>query len=337
MNKKIFIAAICAAFVFFGCKKTDPAPEADKELEELVEYVGTFTVDYGNDAATPVISGSVENVTVSNIGANVTVKSTQSGVVKFILQGKTTNGSFKIYSDTRFAIYLNNADITSKDSCAINSQSSKRLYLVLPASTESRITDGTGYPADKEEPKSGGEDKKGAIFSEGQIITSGTGKLQITGRNKHAIASDEYLRVRAGEITIADAASDGIHVKDYYLQEGGKITLTKCTSDALQVTKGYFTISNGELTLTPGDDGIVCDYGKDPATDTDPAIDPTININGGTVTITAMSGKGLYAYKDINVNGGTTTVTCKYKSKCCVVEKGQINKNGGTLNLQGGE
>lgn len=202
--------------------------------------------------------------------------------------------------------------MSSTDSCAINIQSSKRCFLVLEDGTTNKITDGAGYPTDKEELTSGGEDKKGAFFSEGQVIVSGNGTLELRGRNKHALATDEYLRIRSGNITITNAASDGLHVKEYYWQEGGEINVNN-QNDGLQCSEGYIKIDSGILNIVTADDGILTNYGDEP-TDTE-AIDASITINGGDINIIAMSGKGMYSNGNIYLNAGKLTITCTKKEK----------------------
>lgn len=336
MKKIYLLTLIPIAALLCGCNKgNEPVePDVDKEIEELVKYDGTITIDFGNDAADPTITGTVANVNLVKHGAYVIATATGDEVVKYVLQGTTTKGGFKIYSNSRFAIYMNNASVSNIDSCAINSQSSKRMYLVLPEGTSNIACDGAGYPATKEEPNSGGEDKKGAIFSEGQIIVSGTGEIKIKGNNKHAFATDEYLRVRSGNINILGAPSDGIHAKDYLWFENGTIDI-KCDKDGVQVSKGFAKLSGGTLKIDTGDDGIVCDYGDVPE-DTDPDIDASAYFEGTNTTISALSGKGIYAHSSIFFEAGLTKVTCKYLVKCAsVAEGGKIVTSEGTTDFSG--
>jgi len=317
------------------CKPVSPTQESeeiDKDLEELVSYAGTINIDFGNDLEEPIITGSVDNVFIENSGAYITVTSTKDGVVKYILSGRTTKGGFKIYSSSRFALVLNGVDISTQDSCAINIQSSKRTYLVLQKGSTNSIIDGNNYPIDKEDTGSGGEDKKGAIFSEGQIIVSGSGTLNIKGRNNHAFASDEYIRVRSGNIIIESAIKDGIHAKDYYLQNGGDISIN-CSKDGIQITKGYGNIVGGNLYIkaTKGN-GIIADYGID-ITDIDPEIKANVYLNGGTTTIEApASGKnGIYGFDKVVINSGVNHITC-YKVENCIATSptGVTKINGGS-------
>lgn len=332
------------AVALCGCKNNGggnepdgPEEEKDKDLEEFVNYAGTISINWGNDAAEPEIIGNIDGVNIVKHGAYVIVYNQAEDPVKFSLSGKSTKGGFKIYADTRFAVELNNAVLSNSDSCVINSQSTKRMYLVLKGS-ENSVSDGNNYPASKDDAGSDGEDKKGAIFSEGQIIVSGNGSLGIKGNNNHAFASDEYIRMRDGLIRIEKAFASGIKVKDYFLQEGGVIEMQN-VDDGLKCSKGYITIDGGTLDITAGDDGIVAKYGDD-AEDIDPEkeIFASIYVNGGKIVVNAQ-GKGIYAHDNIYIIDGMTKVNCKKLAKCATIasEHGNLVLTEGKYEFTGTE
>ena len=130
-----------------------------------------------------------------------------------MLNGTTTNGSFKVYSEKKFKLSLAGVSILNPVGAAINIQSSKRVFVVCADETTNVLTDGSSYTATTD-----GEDMKACLFSEGQLIFSGGGSLTVTGNYKHAITSDDYVRFRSGcNITVVSAKKDGkMCIRDRY-------------------------------------------------------------------------------------------------------------------------
>jgi hypothetical protein len=259
---------------------------ANATFSSVVSIAFASTVTVTN----PLASGGV---TVTESNGDVTINSSVAEV-EYVLSGTTTNGSVKIYSDKKFKLTLNGVTITNADGPAINIQSSKRAFVVLADKTTNLLTDGATYTA------SGTEDMKATFFSEGQLIFSGTGSLSLTGNYKHAIASDDYVRVIGGNITVTSAASDGIHTNDAFISDGGTLNITT-KGDGIQCDEGFIVINNGNFTINVADKGISAAY------DTDTTIDPYIVINGGIVNVTSTGGEGIESKSVMTINGGTIT------------------------------
>lgn len=312
----LMLLALLSACNNGGKENIDPEEEetGDKDLIENIKFKSVVSIQYNGNSV--VINNPLEGNGINSVidGANLTLYSITSENVEYQLSGQSDNGSFKIYSEHKYKLLLNNLSLQSKDSCVVNLQSSKRCYLVLADGSTNSLTDGTDYFADKEQ-VSFGEDRKGAVFCEGQLIVSGAGTLNITGRNKHGLASDEYLRIRQGTIHITQALSNGIHVKDYYLQEGGEVQIDGITGKGIKITKGYFDLKDGLLTINTQNDGIYTAYGEDiSAAEYDPTIVSDILINGGT----------------LNIN---CTEDDEYTSKALMSELGNLYLNEGVVNI----
>ena len=264
---------------FTEASETVVTDSSDDEYDDYIEnssFTSTIKIAYSGTSAS--VSGSVSGVTVTTDGGHVTVNSETAGV-EYILSGSTSNGSLKVYSTKKFKLTLNGVTLTSTEGAAINIQSSKRAFVVVTDGTTNTLTDASSYTNTTD-----GEDQKACLFSEGQLIFSGSGQLTITGNYKHGICSDEYVRTRTGcRITVSAAVKDAIHTNENII------------------------IGGGLLHLTPSSDGLDCEEG-------------TIDIRGGLIKaeISGNTSKAIKAETDISITGGQmillTTGDAEYDS-----------------------
>ncbi len=228
------------------------------------------------------VTGAADGVTVTHSNGYVTVQSTVKNI-EYIVSGSGT-GQLSIYSDYKFKLSFEGLTLACSDGPAINNQSSKTCYAVLGGTNT--LSDGASYA-------SSSEDRKAAFFSEGQICVSGSGNLNITGNYKHALASDDYIRLCSGT---------------------GTIDLTAKVSDGLHANDGII-INDGTLTINAVGEGIQCDTSS-------------VVISGGTIDITSTTDKGILAYANIDISGGTTIINSKYK---CIKTESNLTISGGTI------
>ncbi len=270
-----------------GVVKTMPNSEVEKVTIGTASSI--VEINYNGTDVEIVNPFAFEGVTVTKTGADVVVTSTSLNELSYKLTGTTTSGSFKIYSDTKFILDLNSVSITNNDGAAINIQTGKKCTIQLTGT--SNLTDASSYATVS------GEDQKGCFFSEGQLIFTGTGTLNVNGNYKHGICSDDYIDIQSGTVNIVKAANDGIRVNDYFLMTGGSLT-TAATGDGIDGDAGYIQIDGGKMNvtiLTADTKGIKCDS--------------IITVNGGDITLTvpAAQGKGFKTKQTMTVNGGTIT------------------------------
>lgn len=278
-------------------------------------FTDTVLIQYG---VTTTVTNPLENngVAVTVSGDDVTVNAGVAGVV-YQLQGTASDGSLKLYSDKKFALLLNGVTLTNNDGPAINIQSKKRAFVVLAANTSNSLNDGASYTA-----ANGDEDQKATLFSEGQLIFSGAGSLTVAGNYKHAICSDDYIRVTEGTITIGKAATDGFHTNEAFIADGGTITVT-ANSDGIECEEGYIVVNDGHFVLNTRDDGMVASYEG-----ADTEVVPYVVINGGTIEVNSTEGEGIEAKNALTINGGSIkTITADDGLNA----RTAININGGTI------
>ena len=281
--------------------------ENDSAYNDYVENTSWGKVIYINFGGENVeVTGKVTGVTVQTSGDHVRVMNL-SGPVKFVVSGHTANGSLKFYGDKRIQVLLNGVDITNPNGAAINNQGSKSMYVVLAEGTHNRLQDGTDYVM------VGEEDQKAALFSEGQMIFSGKGRLDVFALGRGGIRSDDYIRIRPGvSLYIESSALDGLRANDGIIMDGGVINVTTSGNGAKGVRSGgVMTVNGGRLiALASGDTRIeTTDEGLvDTTSCAGLTCDTLLIVNGGTLKFKATGdgGKGINAKHDIVIHGGNT-------------------------------
>ncbi len=295
--------------------KTDSAYNAEDILANST-FSSTVTIVLNGNSAT--VTNPLSTVSVNTSNDTSVIIDSKAEAVEYVVSGTSTK-SLKIYSTKKFKLTLNGVNITSKNGPAINIQSGKRVFVVLADGTTNSLTDNATYT-----PYYAGttaEDAKAAFFSEGQLIFSGSGALNVKSNYKHAIASDDYVRVISGTINITGAVTDGIHTNDAFIADGGTFNI-KATSDGIEVEEGYVVINNGTFTFQIGDDGIAASW------DTDATIDPYVTINGGTISVTSTAGEGIESKSTLTINAGNITLNTKDD---CINAIKYLYINGGNI------
>lgn len=152
-------------------------------------------------------------------GAHVTIDFQTAGLsgVQIVVKGKSTDGSLKIYGAKKSRLVFCGLDLSSQSGPAINIQSHKRVFVHLMEGSVNRLKDADTYSDDKcyiSGSSSALEDRKGAFFSEANLIFSGSGVLVADGAYKHGICTDGCMYIRPGvTIAVESAAANCIHVK----------------------------------------------------------------------------------------------------------------------------
>ena len=311
----------------------------DSEDDDYIEnttFDKTITITFSTSGAATV-SGDDEGI-VSISGNDVIATNTSKNNIKYVLTGETTDGFFKLYSSKKQAIVLNGVKITNPDGAAINNQSKKRTFIVLNDGTKNYLTDGTKY-ADAID----SEDMKACFFSEGQLIFSGSGYLEVDANCKAGIRSDDYVRtLPKANIYVDASAGNGIRGNDAVIVTGGVINVNVTgTADKGISTDGEVRIDGGRTSiLTSGG----YEYDSD---DSDYSAcsgikaDSIININDGELNIksTGIGGKGINCDDKININNGIVRIITTGKRQ--KDSKGSVSPKGikadGDLTINGGQ
>ena len=285
----------------------------------------TVVITYKEGKAT--YTGKPSGVSVIVNGNHVTVTSAKSDIA-YTLKGTTTNGSFKLYSDKKAQITLDGVSITNPTGAAINIQSGKTMMIKLADGTTNYLEDGKSYTLE------GTEQQKGTFFSEGQLIFSGKGTLNVKSNYGHGIVSDDYVRVRGGNITI-NSVRDGISTSDRFIMYDGVVNIT-AQQDGIDVDEGYIEIGGGQLTVNAVDEGITASYeGDENSGIVDPLITPYIDIKGGLIKVvtTGDKGHGVRAMSTFYMSGGIVQATTKGAGSKALMSEGGMSLTGGKVTV----
>ena len=144
---------------------------------------------------------------------------------------------------------------------------------------------------------SAGESESCKGVKAGVAVTISSGHYQIDALDD-AVHTNGTILISGGEFTL-ESRDDGVHADEKIEISGGKLDITAC--EGVEATK--VVVSGGEITIAATDDGIN-------ATRKCAGLNPSVEISGGTITITMGAGDtdGIDVNGDIAITGGTVYV-----------------------------
>lgn len=270
---------------------------------DSITIVKHITVTFsGNTASVDMGNAGTADVTYTANGANVVMTNTnEKEEMEVELKGTSNSGSFTYFGTYKCKIHLNGLSLTSTTGAALDIQDGKRIDLILTDGTDNTLVDAAC-----------GE-QKAALYCKGHMEVSGTGNLTVTGNNRHAIATNEYMLIKknTGTITVTKAVSDAMHIEQYFQMNGGTVNLSGMGGDGIQaeLKNNPDEELNGQILIKGGSINI------DVTADDTKGIksDDLITISGGSFVINAKGAgsKGISAGTDmiINEDDAATTMT----------------------------
>ena len=299
MRKSLLLLLFAALFA--GCNTNEPdntttptentVNTGDDKSDYVEQHVWNDTVSIVWNGASATLSALPDSITVTNENGYVTIHSLRKHVA-YSVSG-SGEGQLRFDSVTpKFQLIVGDWALTCKDGPALNNQCHKTLYLVLNGTAT--LADKSGYNTTT----SNDEDQKGALFSEGQVIVTGNGTLNVTGNNKHAFASDDYVRVRSGNLVLNAKAYDGLHTNDGVIIDNGTLVIT-AVDEGINVDEGSFYMTGGSVTVTTSGTSAKGIKSQGPMT-----------IEGGNILVTtpAREAEGIETKDVLTISGGTIKV-----------------------------
>ena len=292
------------------------ASEYFPDEEDALEN-NEFTTEVSIDLSNPVAKTD-NGVEVTVNGGHVTANHGTTKKVCYVLSGTTTDGSFTVVGEKKYAVKLNGVSITNPDSAALNLLSGKRAYIILADETTNTLADGTGGS------------HKGALYCKGKLLFNGSGKLSVTGNTNNGIHSADYIVFRKrNRIYVKSTANHGIKANDGIFINGGILNVEVSAA----ATKGLNCESNiivngGRTTVLTTGDGTYDSEDREAKGAAGIKADSTFTINGGELWLksTGSGGKGINVDQEAIFNGGSVYV---------VTTGGQYKSNNDTSSPKG--
>ncbi len=337
----------------------DVVGDSEDFFWENNDFTNEITVVFAGSTATVESSSKKVNYNVQGAYVTIDMETEEVSKCKITASGASDNGQLKIYGTKKFMLELSGLDLTCQNGPAINNQCKKRVFIHLDEGSYNYLTDAENYSDDLfylDESAKDDEDRKGCFFSEGNMIFSGAGALVVSGKHKHAIATDNYFYMRPGvTIVVQEAVSNGIQIKgdddDTYGDLGFYITggyiYANIASDGgkcIKTDKPSY-ISGGKLRLYTTGSAIYDDDDADISSATCIKVGDDLTISGGDLVTnsTGSGAKGISVDGNLYITGGdisaaTSGDTYTYTSSLTTGPKpmkadGDIIIDGGTLNL----
>ena len=275
----------------------------------------TFGTIVNIDMSSPADPG-VEGVTVTIDGHQVTTDHGSTEGICYVVTGTTTDGSLVINGSADFELNLNNADITSTTTTAIDMEGKGSAYMVLTGTN--KLSDGTT------------EDHKGTIFSKGKLFINGDGSLEVYGNYKNGIHGKSNIVIEKGvNLYVNSTENNGIKAGDNMFINGGIINV-EVSADGGKAINGDadITINGGRTTVIATGNGTwevdeTLTYGGDTKAAAGIGSDGNFYMNGGEVyaKATGSGGKGIKADYEGYITGGKIRI---------ITEGGLYYSNGST-------
>lgn len=286
----------------------------------------------------------------------------------YIFSGTLDDGQITVdlKNDENVYLVLKNADITCKDSSAINIQSSKNTYVIALSNTENTLTDGDSYTSldDSGEPDA-------CLFSKDDLIVGGGGALTVNANYKDGIKSKDDLIISGNKINVT-SADDGIVGKDSVAIVKAESLSVNSQSDGIKSSydtdteKGSIGIFDGNISIVSQTDGIQAEnslyiengsfniktgggsensstsnenwgyWGNEQTADTESTsakalkASYTININDGSFSIDS-SDDSIHSNEAVNIASGTFELSSGDDG---IHADSNLSINGGTINIR---
>lgn len=336
---KKFIAyflLIALLFPLAGCENPAPAdnsndvstPSASTTVNTEISLVDTSNFDFEfskRDKENSFDQKDVRTPVESENSIDITAEGT------YIFSGDINKMiTVSVGDEEKVQIVLDNANITNENGPCIYIKEGDKVFITLKEGTENKISDGEGYDF-----VDGDSNVDGAIFSRSDLTINGKGSLSVFGKTKHAIVSKDDLNIVSATLSVfsVGVALDG---KDCVKISDADLTLSAGSDgirsdNAEDENRGFVYIESGKIDITSGNDGIQAET----VLKIDNADINIVSNGGASNTIGSINSeesyKGLKAVKDVIINNGVFNIDSMDDS---IHANNSILINNGEFNLK---
>lgn len=300
----ILIIACILCFVVKQSKNKEDSEGNNGVTASEVENEKKFdvAVQYDEEDTNTTTDGDklvFDNSSVTSDSDNVTIEGTTATITSggtYILSGKCSDGKVIISTqeDDVVHLVLDNIELSSKDSAAINELVGAKVVITLTKDSVNSLSDGSNY-------QSGSENDDtiptACVYTKGSLTINGEGSLLVTGNCSNAIKTKDDFKMMSGQLTI-NSKTNGIVGKDSVAIKDGTLNVTSDkdgikSNNTKDSQKGYILIEGGNITIIANDDGLHSSG--------------SLTVEKGELTIDAKD-DGIHAAGQLMVNDGTVNI-----------------------------
>ena len=344
--------SVCAIFTMTGCSSAsaDTGVSSAAVLSSGSSQSGTSTVSgtgivNGEELFTerdlehtPDLS-EAETITLTD---ETEIDITEEGV--YVLQGSAKNCLVLVDAEdtAKIQLVLDGVSIENESIPCIYVRSADKVFVTTVADSSLTVT-GSFY-------SDGETATDGVIFSKDDLVLNGTAKLTVNSSDNGIVGKDD-LKFTGGTYVIT-ASSKCVEANDSIRIADGSFTLkagTDClhAENDEDDSLGYVYIGGGSFSLDAGDDGIhgnafvQIDGGSLQISAAEGIEGTYVQINGGTISIQSWD-DGINAARKssaytptVEIAGGTVTITMGAGDTDGIDANGNILISGGTVSITG--
>lgn len=156
----------------------------------------------------------------------------------FEVIGENDDAMIYVSALEKVKLRLSGMKLTNKTGPAIFFDNCEKAFITVSKNTENYVSDGSEYDVDA----------KAAIFANDDLEIKGSGTLTVNGNMKHAIASDDDVKIEEGTLVLVSKAGDGIHANNTIKITDGNIKIT-AYGDGIQAEEDV-VIEGGIVDIT---------------------------------------------------------------------------------------
>ena len=333
-------------------EETEIKTEAsDPQTSDSGESAGAFSARdlgaaYDDETVEVILTGSGATAASDKVGvsgSNVVI----AGSGTYLLSGTLRNGSVIVDAgkEDKVQLVLNGVSIHSDSYAAVYVKQADKVFVTLAEGTQNTLSNGGGFTQQDE------NNVDAVIFSKDDITLNGTGSLTIESPAGHGVVGKDEVTITGGSYSVSSAQA-AIRANDSIAVADGTFTLTAGTDGLHAEnddddTSGNIYIAGGAFTIRANDDAIHAnallqiDDGDFDITGAEGLEATWIRINGGNISISA-SDDGVNAARKssaytptVEINGGTLTVVMGAGDTDGIDSNGDIIVTGGVVDVTG--